>query len=1024
MAPKPLSDYPRPPDDNGRGVHWSTRIYHPSGDDLQYWIDQLLALQIKWVKLLDDGGTSSLELCQALLAHDIMPVVRIFRAPPNPGHLRGREMEAVQTLIDAGVRYFETNNEPDLPAEWDGPMPPNWLDIVVDNFLIDADFILGAGGLPALPAMGPGSRSNAMAKVVERGRIDVFERGAWVAIHNYTLNHPLDYPDNAVNQEGEPITQEEFDRLAEWQYSHLTYEEIQEQGIDISEDDYNKFQRWAWDGRNIDMVNELREQAKNPGDTILDDANCFRGFEFFGNIMEETLGFHVPIISTEGGPVVGWGDDKRYAKLNPTTHGEWQLEICRFMQDEAPLWYFSCCTWLLASRPLGDFNPTWDQMSWYTHVWDLQFGLDGELPIVQLLKDTPSKVRHELREPEGPPAKVDGTVTGRDGAPLENISLALCEGDRVVATTLSLADGRYELSVPAGQYDLHVEWVGPVVRAITLTPGDTDSFDLAGIDPAGDYTITGTIRDTGGTPLPNIVVALRRNGLTHATAISDADGAFTLSPGLAGEYTLAVTDGGTTAVVSPEQPNAIADIVVAESGEQRYFLTEKRLLPPDETGNNRMFYGRVVDEQGRGIKDIELEMRWVNAPPGTNFPCTVTGKDPFKPDPDGYYEFLHSPGEFMIEVVQGDYESDVATGLVTTGIPGRETDPITYEVNFQLRAAGTEAPSNSVVFGNVPGGRTGQLVRLWSGNESTDFELNTSRQFRFEGLAAGVYDLELAGIGTIMSDFVLDGSNQVEVDFPLLGAIVGKVLDAPVTQRSVTLISESHGFTRQGELTQDSHYRFTNLPAGTYRVELDDAILAGLISDGISVVQAPDLQVGLERPRGNSVLSGYVRSADDQTLPGIAVALLHQNQLLSIEFTDTYGRYEFNDLGSGVYSLLINGEIVASDLQIDGQSALVADLHYAPATTPPIGRIAHYYLLATADPALLPELIRLVGPWLEKQTEGVVGFSANEAEHAAVVTVLGDGASDGVMAALQSAGCQVIDRRQDLVALAEMLRAE
>ncbi|MBK7204331.1 hypothetical protein [Candidatus Amarolinea dominans] len=52
--------------------------------------------------------------------------------------------------------------------------------------------------------------------------------------------------------------------------------------------------------------------------------------------------------------------------------------------NEVPDWYFSLCTWLIASRPSGDYTPVGNQ-SWYTH-WDQQFGLDGRLPIVDALK--------------------------------------------------------------------------------------------------------------------------------------------------------------------------------------------------------------------------------------------------------------------------------------------------------------------------------------------------------------------------------------------------------------------------------------------------------------------------------------------------------------------------------------------------------------------------------------------------------------------------------------------------------------
>ena len=83
-----IEDFPRPRDDNGRGVHWSARLYHdavyPSQD---HWVDQLRAMKIKWVKLLDDGGGSGIPLAQRLLAADIMPVIRIYMAPVSYTHL-------------------------------------------------------------------------------------------------------------------------------------------------------------------------------------------------------------------------------------------------------------------------------------------------------------------------------------------------------------------------------------------------------------------------------------------------------------------------------------------------------------------------------------------------------------------------------------------------------------------------------------------------------------------------------------------------------------------------------------------------------------------------------------------------------------------------------------------------------------------------------------------------------------------------------------------------------------------------
>ncbi len=1021
MAPKPLSEYPRPPEDNGRGVHWSASVYHPTGADLQFWIDELKAMQIKWVKLLDDGGGSSIELCQALLDNGIMPVVRVYRERPNPGRLGGREIDAIERLIQVGVRYFETNNEPDLPAEWENNhRPENWLDIVVENFIYDADAIQAMGGLPAFPAMGPGNKANGLAKVVERGRIDIFEKGAWLAIHNYTLNHPLDYPNDPVNQEGKPLTQVEYERLAAWQYSHLTWEEIQALGLPITREDYDKFNRWAWDGRTLEEINAVRQANKNPGATVFDDANCFRGWELFGHYMNETLGFHVPIISTEGGPVVGWGDDNRYAKVNPTTQADWQMQIVRFLQEEAPPWYFTVCTWLLASIPMGDFNPAWDQMSWFTHAWDLQFGLDGQLPIVQILKDTPARIRHELR-PQNDAAAVSGLVTDARGQPLAGVVLELHdEQGHPTARDVSNARGHFELTAPPGVYDLYVPWWGIAARSLTLTPADVDVIRVPGIDPPGHYEISGIVQDEDGIVMPEAPVVIQRNGILFDRQETNALGEFTFQPTLAGVYLLSSMGTTVEVTVTPENPIVRQDLILTSPATMRYVVTEKRLLSPEETGEREMFFGKVLNAQGEGMNGIVLEMRWEKAAPDAQFPRTMTGSDPFKPD--GYYEFIHTKGRFMIQVMQGDYESDVADGLETANVPGREGEPITYEVNFQLTPVG-ETNQQCAIRGEAPGGRVGQAVMLWrQGQRILETALNQERSFTFEELEPGVYDVELAGIGLIRTDLYLEGGETATIQFPLMGAIVGRVENIDGEQRTIKLVSETYGFVRHGEITQDGQYRFTNLPGGRYRIELDDDILTGLENDGQSVVEAPLLRGGMSNEKNNSRIVGKVHDANNSPTPNVTISLRFQGQTVATTESDANGQYRFEHLRPGVYEVAVGDEISVSNIVLDGENEAVVDLLYAPIANTPTKLVERYYLLHMADMALTPTLTRMVASWLGAQPSGAVGFSIAEAQFAQTVVLLGDGIPESVISLLQDAQCQLVDMRGDLLTLARLLR--
>jgi hypothetical protein len=109
-----LSEFPRPPGDNGRGVHWSLSVYEWGKRDWSFWSEQLQAMKIKWVKIMDDGGGSGLRLARQLVDLGIMPVVRLYWPEQNPGNIGSRGGNAVKKYVQAGAMYFETNNEPDL----------------------------------------------------------------------------------------------------------------------------------------------------------------------------------------------------------------------------------------------------------------------------------------------------------------------------------------------------------------------------------------------------------------------------------------------------------------------------------------------------------------------------------------------------------------------------------------------------------------------------------------------------------------------------------------------------------------------------------------------------------------------------------------------------------------------------------------------------------------------------------------------------------------------------------------------
>jgi LysM repeat protein len=354
-----LSDYKRPPKDNGRGIHGIATTGWSGGDKgLDYWLAELEALGIKWMKVVD-ANCDSLPLCRKLVSAGMFPVVRLLRydpppndtPEPNPGHINAADEETVRKLIDVGVLYFETNNEPDLGAQWKNAAIPTDLEeaakLVALNWLFDARFILEAGGYPGLPAVSSGSKMNIVDALVSLGRQDILPEGCWIAIHNFALNRPLDFPSDAVNQTGAPLSPDQYD--------------------------FGPFTNWVWwnieEGKadTRDQVNQVRAGEKKAGSTVFQDHTCFREHEYYAALVQKCLGRPIPILGTAGGYSVGRRDDHRYPRTSPQIHADLTTAMFDYMQLTAPDYLFACMPSLLVASPGTQME------AWFGDFWHRTF---------------------------------------------------------------------------------------------------------------------------------------------------------------------------------------------------------------------------------------------------------------------------------------------------------------------------------------------------------------------------------------------------------------------------------------------------------------------------------------------------------------------------------------------------------------------------------------------------------------------------------------------------------------------------
>ncbi|MCD6555037.1 MAG: hypothetical protein DRI52_07510 [Chloroflexi bacterium] len=303
-----LNEYERSP--ITRGMHGWVFIYKKHGTDI---LKEMVAAKFGWFKILDDGGGNNIDTCRWLREHDIMPVVRFYRTNPNPGKLPPNALDTVKRYVDEGItRWFEVNNEPNIDGEWMPEYRPTLeygnADIVMPNWLEDAEAIIQLGGYPAFPAMAHCGRKPRegstttyeryfewlVTNAYDRAKY-VFEHGAWFAMHPYIFNHGYKDEDGV------------------WHFEY-PYDPIC--------------------------------QADDPGRTAFDDDVGLGCTEVPSQLLKKHFGLDpLPVLGTEGA-FWGWGDD-RYPEYKGQAKAEAHVAMFDWMATQGPPCLFGLCIWVL-----------------------------------------------------------------------------------------------------------------------------------------------------------------------------------------------------------------------------------------------------------------------------------------------------------------------------------------------------------------------------------------------------------------------------------------------------------------------------------------------------------------------------------------------------------------------------------------------------------------------------------------------------------------------------------------------------
>lgn len=182
-----LRSFPRPANDNGRGLHFSIDLRDES---IAWTVDRLRSIDARWTLIYTQDELQAGRAARACWGAGIMPVVRIGGKINEPCDAR----PYVQALQAIGAPpYVQIFNEPGDSREWRGPVPTDWLRIFGMNWARQAAAVVDAGGYPGLQILEKEEFDAAIDAVTAINRTDLWER-AFFCMHNYGANHPPAYP--------------------------------------------------------------------------------------------------------------------------------------------------------------------------------------------------------------------------------------------------------------------------------------------------------------------------------------------------------------------------------------------------------------------------------------------------------------------------------------------------------------------------------------------------------------------------------------------------------------------------------------------------------------------------------------------------------------------------------------------------------------------------------------------------------------------------------------------------------------
>lgn len=186
-----LRAWPRPPGDNGRGMHF-LQTHQYDALEVQRQINRLIPLGVKWATVIyRDHG----QLERTAPLFQAAGITVIWRPFVRPYQFYVNWAEDVAFLRQRGIApYMQLYNEPELDQEWDGVCAVDQA-TYLQRLLLAVRQVYDAGGYVGLQLMTPNWLRTTLHMLKAAGMHHVFDRVFFVP-HLHGLNHPPNYTED------------------------------------------------------------------------------------------------------------------------------------------------------------------------------------------------------------------------------------------------------------------------------------------------------------------------------------------------------------------------------------------------------------------------------------------------------------------------------------------------------------------------------------------------------------------------------------------------------------------------------------------------------------------------------------------------------------------------------------------------------------------------------------------------------------------------------------------------------------